>query len=48
MKEIRIIPMSKNEETFNGMTIEEVQEKFFKDILINECENKYYFSGLRE
>ena len=39
--------MSKNEETFNGMTIEEVQEKFFKDILINECENKYYFSGLK-
>ena len=46
MKNIRIIPMSKNEETFKGMSIEKAQDVFFKDLLINECDNKYYFSGL--
>ena len=46
MKNIRILPMSKKEETFKEMPIEKVQEMFFKDILVNECGNKYYFSGL--
>jgi len=47
MKNIRIIPMSKKEETFNGMSMEEAQKNYFEDILVNECNNKYYFSGLK-
>ena len=45
---IRIVPMSMNEDIFIGKSIVEIQEEFFMDYLINEEKNWYGFakSGL--
>ena len=45
MQEVRIIPMSKTNETFIGKTSKEVQNDFFMNYLKNEGEYSYHFSG---
>lgn len=41
--EIRIIPMSLNDEEFTGMNIKDVQEKFFMKTLIDVSKGWYYY-----